>query len=155
MHLTGSCSDGPYAVVELDTIDGCGRRGVRARGGSQKEQDGGGAERGRRGRERDANTPAAQSKHYRFQLPAPFGQFVHPRTGRGCQSAAADHAAAFELAKPVGDYVRACADQGAAQDRKSTRLNSSHVEISYAVFCLKKKKKKNKLFKYKKKKKHK
>src|SRR5690349_24217758 len=29
-------------------------------------------------------------------------------------------------------------------DRKSTRLNSSHVEISYAVFCLKKKKKKRK-----------
>src|SRR5690349_23881410 len=28
-------------------------------------------------------------------------------------------------------------------DRKSTRLNSSHVEISYAVFCLKKKKKCN------------
>src|SRR5690349_22054470 len=28
-----------------------------------------------------------------------------------------------------------------SQDRKSTRLNSSHVEISYAVFCLKKKKK--------------
>src|SRR5690349_23649342 len=27
----------------------------------------------------------------------------------------------------------------AARDRKSTRLNSSHVEISYAVFCLKKK----------------
>src|SRR5690349_23341467 len=32
----------------------------------------------------------------------------------------------------------------APQDRKSTRLNSSHVEISYAVFCLKKKKKKDK-----------
>src|SRR5437870_7007038 len=30
------------------------------------------------------------------------------------------------------------------RDRKSTRLNSSHVAISYAVFCLKKKKKKNK-----------
>src|SRR5206468_4516370 len=29
-------------------------------------------------------------------------------------------------------------------DRKSTRLNSSHDQISYAVFCLKKKKKKNK-----------
>src|SRR5690554_7049765 len=28
-------------------------------------------------------------------------------------------------------------------DRKSTRLNSSHVRISYAVFCLKKKKKSN------------
>src|SRR2546429_1404788 len=31
----------------------------------------------------------------------------------------------------------------AAQDRKSTRLNSSHGYISYAVFCLKKKKKKD------------
>src|SRR2546426_7512822 len=30
-----------------------------------------------------------------------------------------------------------------AKDRKSTRLNSSHLVISYAVFCLKKKKKKN------------
>src|SRR5688572_32161302 len=29
------------------------------------------------------------------------------------------------------------------QDRKSTRLNSSHSQISYAVFCLKKKKNKN------------
>src|SRR5438874_10738251 len=33
---------------------------------------------------------------------------------------------------------------GSQLDRKSTRLNSSHVEISYAVFCLKKKKKNNK-----------
>src|SRR5690349_315650 len=32
--------------------------------------------------------------------------------------------------------------ESALADRKSTRLNSSHVEISYAVFCLKKKKKK-------------
>src|SRR5437870_6526546 len=31
-----------------------------------------------------------------------------------------------------------------ARDRKSTRLNSSHVAISYAVFCLKKKKKNRK-----------
>src|SRR5207249_10545545 len=31
----------------------------------------------------------------------------------------------------------------ARRDRKSTRLNSSHVSISYAVFCLKKKKKEN------------
>src|SRR5437667_7448779 len=31
-----------------------------------------------------------------------------------------------------------------ARDRKSTRLNSSHITISYAVFCLKKKKKKQK-----------
>src|SRR2546427_8497132 len=33
-------------------------------------------------------------------------------------------------------------------DRKSTRLNSSHSQISYAVFCLKKKKKKNNYQKY-------
>src|SRR5437588_1749852 len=32
----------------------------------------------------------------------------------------------------------------AGEDRKSTRLNSSHTVISYAVFCLKKKKKKTK-----------
>src|SRR5688572_31785990 len=31
-----------------------------------------------------------------------------------------------------------------SEDRKSTRLNSSHSQISYAVFCLKKKKKKTK-----------
>src|SRR5690349_22488640 len=36
--------------------------------------------------------------------------------------------------------LRYARDRG--RDRKSTRLNSSHVEISYAVFCLKKKKKK-------------
>src|SRR2546427_5788307 len=34
------------------------------------------------------------------------------------------------------------------QDRKSTRLNSSHSQISYAVFCLKKKKKKKKCDSY-------
>src|SRR3712207_6871994 len=32
---------------------------------------------------------------------------------------------------------------GRPRDRKSTRLNSSHANISYAVFCLKKKKQKN------------
>src|SRR5438270_4970439 len=34
--------------------------------------------------------------------------------------------------------------RAAFEDRKSTRLNSSHSQISYAVFCLKKKKKKKK-----------
>src|SRR2546430_9406977 len=34
----------------------------------------------------------------------------------------------------------AAAPVGSAEDRKSTRLNSSHSQISYAVFCLKKKK---------------
>src|SRR5438477_8655090 len=38
---------------------------------------------------------------------------------------------------------------GCGLDRKSTRLNSSHMSISYAVFCLKKKKKKKKIKKKK------
>src|SRR5438876_4383483 len=42
----------------------------------------------------------------------------------------------------------ACGTRGriASRDRKSTRLNSSHPSISYAVFCLKKKKAKHKAF---------
>src|SRR5258708_29326419 len=39
------------------------------------------------------------------------------------------------------------ANHRASLDRKSTRLNSSHQIISYAVFCLKKKKKKKKITK--------
>src|SRR3712207_8705754 len=46
--------------------------------------------------------------------------------GRGV----ADHVAGVELQPPAGPL-----------DRKSTRLNSRHAHISYAVFCLKKKKK--------------
>src|SRR2546422_8473816 len=42
-----------------------------------------------------------------------------------------------ELAGPLCDRYLSC---GGPRDRKSTRLNSSHGYISYAVFCLKKKK---------------
>src|SRR5690606_40112355 len=45
----------------------------------------------------------------------------------------------IRLALGRASYDRLLA--GAARDRKSTRLNSSHVKISYAVFCLKKKRK--------------
>src|SRR5260221_7887902 len=48
------------------------------------------------------------------------------------------------VGKGVGKAVDAMSDDGAAadnRDRKSTRLNSSHTVISYAVFCLKKKNK--------------
>src|SRR5436309_12470090 len=45
----------------------------------------------------------------------------------------------------AGDGLPSRADPiGNEKDRKSTRLNSSHVKISYAVFCLKKKKSKRK-----------
>src|SRR3712207_6981207 len=41
------------------------------------------------------------------------------------------------LESAIGPDLR---EDGVLQDRKSTRLNSSHANISYAVFCLKKKK---------------
>src|SRR5258705_8745316 len=44
-----------------------------------------------------------------------------------------------EAARVDGEAVAAGGDAGDAGDRKSTRLNSSHLGISYAVFCLKKK----------------
>src|SRR5438874_6698053 len=44
-----------------------------------------------------------------------------------------------ELGKRGSEIRRVAVEK---EDRKSTRLNSSHVEISYAVFCLKKKKSK-------------
>src|SRR5207302_9596601 len=49
-----------------------------------------------------------------------------------------------ELRTPLASikaYVEMLIDGEAEKDRKSTRLNSSHVKISYAVFCLKKKNK--------------
>src|SRR5690242_21960197 len=42
----------------------------------------------------------------------------------------------------LGENFRLTAKRRNEKDRKSTRLNSSHMSISYAVFCLKKKKKK-------------
>src|SRR6266478_8329533 len=59
-------------------------------------------------------------------------------------------AARWSRARPAA-ALRACT----RGDRKSTRLNSSHSQISYAVFCLKKKKKKEKELIMKKKKKKK
>src|SRR5258708_35597614 len=45
------------------------------------------------------------------------------------------------LEHPAGDLVDRVMTSNVLQDRKSTRLNSSHQIISYAVFCLKKKNK--------------
>src|SRR5256885_3948049 len=44
------------------------------------------------------------------------------------------------LARDLHDLAQHAVDTVAHRDRKSTRLNSSHLVISYAVFCLKKKK---------------
>src|SRR5690554_7281361 len=46
---------------------------------------------------------------------------------------------AADVAHGVGFEADAAREVARALDRKSTRLNSSHVRISYAVFCLKKK----------------
>src|SRR5438067_2573722 len=48
------------------------------------------------------------------------------------------------FARELPSYTQKARDRIVDLDRKSTRLNSSHVSISYAVFCLKKKKKKKK-----------
>src|SRR5439155_22286991 len=56
-------------------------------------------------------------------------------------SAASHRLAAQVVAAGAADYFALPDDRDDLRDRKSTRLNSSHVAISYAVFCLKKKKK--------------
>src|SRR5690349_22192213 len=50
------------------------------------------------------------------------------------------HASGVERDAQDFDAYAAFLPRWLKEDRKSTRLNSSHVEISYAVFCLKKKK---------------
>src|SRR3712207_6861956 len=54
------------------------------------------------------------------------GQYARPRQRR-------------DAPRPPRDARLGVAESAAGRDRKSTRLNSSHANISYAVFCLKKK----------------
>src|SRR5258707_9520757 len=69
----------------------------------------------------------------------------HPALGK-IQLRARQHLGqAHDAVQRRPDFVADVGEEvvlGAAGDRKSTRLNSSHANISYAVFCLKKKKKK-------------
>src|SRR5688572_32343808 len=55
------------------------------------------------------------------------------------ERADADEVDGLDVRGP-GDASRKQIEDGTGRDRKSTRLNSSHSQISYAVFCLKKKK---------------
>src|SRR3712207_8486123 len=73
---------------------------------------------------------------FRSRISTPIGRCRVARTASipvGCCAFPAGRGPACEMPRPPG---------GAA-DRKSTRLNSSHANISYAVFCLKKKKTEN------------
>src|SRR5699024_12384997 len=70
-----------------------------------------------------------RSFHGKILSPGVFGQ-----QKSGCLPAACVHIVVNLCGVVVAD------GGGRIEDRKSTRLNSSHVSISYAVFCLKKKK---------------
>src|SRR2546422_6811504 len=62
-------------------------------------------------------------------------------SGRGIPPQDVGRAVAVEVTQPGDRPGTAYRAERANTDRKSTRLNSSHGYISYAVFCLKKKKK--------------
>src|SRR2546430_7096347 len=77
-----------------------------------------------------------------------FRSIEHLAATLQVKAAAVDAAVVRELERAVIAHVRGAHDRCAEvvlgrtdRDRKSTRLNSSHSQISYAVFCLKKKKK--------------
>src|SRR3712207_9505324 len=66
---------------------------------------------------------------------SPAGGGPHRADGRGAEADLGHEAAVHDIHM---EQVGPCG-VGRPQDRKSTRLNSSHANISYAVFCLKKK----------------
>src|SRR3712207_7888417 len=59
------------------------------------------------------------------------------------RDAVRDRVVAVQVPAAVGEGVGGDVQDAHHRDRKSTRLNSSHANISYAVFCLKKKKQTN------------
>src|SRR5689334_23400266 len=79
---------------------------------------------------------------YRVQRPAD-GHAAHRLCGDARHHVRADESVCAGAENRSGALIAAaCRNPSTLQlDRKSTRLNSSHSSISYAVFCLKKKKK--------------
>src|SRR5207244_13458996 len=96
---------------------------------------------------------AVTSIHFFFsllRLPPSSTLFPYTTLFRSLEPPHLDHLdheldfAILPLVEAQSDHaVRDVFHEAVAGDRKSTRLNSSHQIISYAVFCLKKKKKKN------------
>src|SRR2546427_8766937 len=81
-----------------------------------------------------ANSCPTTDKHHGTNLGVVADIGIMPDDGHGVN--------VCEIANPyIGTDLNSAAEDA---DRKSTRLNSSHSQISYAVFCLKKKKKKKK-----------
>src|SRR5690625_7064484 len=78
------------------------------------------------------------SLHDALPISPRCGIFLQPGSehGKACSHRRLSHVINFPNCHGAHRYTFAL-----TTDRKSTRLNSSHVAISYAVFCLKKKKK--------------
>src|SRR5690625_6120325 len=80
-------------------------------------------------------------------IPTARAMLVAPSAPPGLDDTAVDESAALKFARPgpdlqiEGQELESMWLNYGVGDRKSTRLNSSHVAISYAVFCLKKKNK--------------
>src|SRR5205085_2379465 len=120
----------PEARAVLDEVDAA--RALRARGTFMQEAvpAGEGAMAAILGL--DPQLVAEACKEVQAQEP---GSVVEPANYNSPeQTVIAGHSSAVDRA------IAKCKEKG-AKDRKSTRLNSSHSQISYAVFCLKKKKK--------------
>src|SRR5690606_41816247 len=80
-------------------------------------------------------------QRYRDSLPAGVYQTLVNNSNRRFQPRGMDERALAALRAGLADPAPALAffeSPLGRKDRKSTRLNSSHVKISYAVFCLKK-----------------
>src|SRR3712207_6983853 len=75
-----------------------------------------------------------RSTLFPYTTPLPIWFCRHTAPSQGLSRAHSHHVC------PTSGTARACPDLRPPADRKSTRLNSSHANISYAVFCLKKKK---------------
>src|SRR5207302_1334181 len=145
----------PYRVPRPGQSRGEPRRARAAREAEHRRE--GGAGETDRGRDREGEEQSAQVQPRRSIRTAggarerPLGELRVVRL-RGAVEPAAGHRERVQQREPqssqrcidAGPCEDACRDHGRHLDRKSTRLNSSHVKISYAVFCLKKKKKKKK-----------
>src|SRR5205814_9045707 len=100
---------------------------------------------------RDAPTPDPYALSLHDALPISPGPPQPARAGRSAARKRRRSPRSTRRAADVPPMARAVRLQlrlpakpsRSARDRKSTRLNSSHLGISYAVFCLKKKKKEN------------
>src|SRR2546426_2107361 len=71
-------------------------------------------------------------------------EIIAPFLDRGAWGVQVPHVNTADEARAAVDAVKYGPEGHRGIDRKSTRLNSSHLVISYAVFCLKKKKKEKK-----------